>query len=208
MPYVVVRPIRRNARVSALVAAFAVLAMALPAAAHAACPTTPVGKPFQRFGDSADYSLVSNGAFETGTSGWALSKASTVAGNESYKVRSSTDSRSLAIAPTGMAVSPAFCVGIEHPTFRFFARRTGGTWGVLNIKLRWTERDGRINEVVVGSLSGDGYLAWQPTPVLPLAVTLPLWQSGSSLNVKIVFDPEDYGGAWAIDDVYIDPYRK
>jgi hypothetical protein len=24
--------------------------------------------------------------------------------------------------------------------------------------------------------------------------------------VQLVFDPENYGGSWAIDDVYVDPY--
>jgi hypothetical protein len=129
-------------------------------------------------------------------------------GNESYKVRSTSDAKSLAIQPTGVAVSPPICVGVEHPNFRFFGRRTSGTWGVLNVKIRWTGSDGRTNETVVGSLSGDPYKSWLATPKLPLATTLPLWQSGQSLSVRLVFDPEDFGGAWTIDDVYVDPYRR
>jgi hypothetical protein len=31
---------------------------------------------------------------------------------------------------------------------------------------------------------------------------------GSTLEVKLVFKPEAYGGAWAIDDVFIDPYSR
>jgi len=26
--------------------------------------------------------------------------------------------------------------------------------------------------------------------------------------VQLVFDPENYGGSWAIDDVYVDPYAR
>ena len=37
---------------------------------------------------------------------------------------------------------------------------------------------------------------------------LPLWMPGSTLNVHLVFRPQSYGGAWAIDDVYVDPYKK
>ena len=51
-------------------------------------------------------------------------------------------------------------------------------------------------------------LSIQPTPSLALASTLPLWQSGQSLQVQIVLDPEDFGGAWAVDDIYIDPYSR
>jgi hypothetical protein len=67
---------------------------------------------------------------------------SVASGNESWKIRSAADGKSLALKATGTAVSPAFCVGVEHPTFRFFARRTTGTWGTLNVKLRWKLSNG------------------------------------------------------------------
>jgi hypothetical protein len=205
MPHVIRRPKRLGTRTSAVLVA-AIVALAVPAAASAACPTTPTTKAFQAFGDSANYSLVSNGAFETGTSGWTLSGASVTNGNESYKVHGSADAKSLTINPTGTAVSPAFCVSVDHPTFRFFLRRTSGTWGGLAVRLRWRDATGYTNETTVASL--DQPSAWAPTPSLKLATTLPLWQSGQTLSVQIVFDPENYGGAFAIDDVYIDPYTR
>ena len=58
----------------------------------------------------------------------------------------------------------------------------------------------------MGALSSDTYKSWQPSPAMPLANTLPL--NGSTLNVRLAFDAEDTGGAWAIDDVYVDPYRR
>jgi hypothetical protein len=183
--------------------------LAFPALASAAtgCPSTPTTKPFQAFGDIANYSLAPSGAFESGASGWALSGATVAAGNESYRVHGSADAKSLTINPTGTAVSPAFCVSVDHPTFRFFARRTSGTWGTLAVKLRWRDSSGRTNDTTVGAINASS-TSWQVSPPLQLATTLPLWQSGQTLSVQIVFDPEDYGGAFAIDDVYIDPYTK
>jgi hypothetical protein len=32
-----------------------------------------------------------------------------------------------------------------------------------------------------------------------------LWQAGQTLSVRLLFEPAQYGGAWAIDDVYVDP---
>jgi hypothetical protein len=197
-----------KSRLAGLIGVALIAALALPAAANAACPATPTTKAFKKFGDNADYSIVGNGHFESGTSGWSLTRSSVASGNEPHKVRNSKDAKSLAIQPTGVAVSPALCVGIEHPSFRFFARRTSGTWGVLTVKLRWTGSDGVTHDTVVGALSGDPYKSWLPTPSLPLATTLPLWQSGQTVSVRLVFDPEDYGGAWTIDDVYVDPYRR
>jgi hypothetical protein len=200
----VLRPRGLRATLTALLGAAAVLVV--PAAAQAACPTAPTTKAFQAFGDSADYALAPDGAFEAGAGGWALSGAAVASGSESFAVHAPRDSKSLAIRATGTAVSPAICVDIDHPTFRFFARRTSGSWGVLNVKLRWKDASGTTNETVVGSL-GTG-TAWQASPALNLSRSLPLWNSGQNASVQLVFDPEDFGGAWAIDDVYVDPYAR
>ncbi|MGV1046946.1 MAG: hypothetical protein ACOYD4_00265 [Solirubrobacterales bacterium] len=178
-------------------------APATPRAA-AGCPLGPLSKPFERFGDDASYSPVAGGSFEEGTAGWSLTNAAPVVGNESFAVAGG--SHSLAIQPNGQAVSPAFCVGIAHPTLRFFARQTSGSWAVLNVILRWTDSAGKSHETTVGSLQSG--TAWKPSPVLALATTLPLWQEGETLSVQIVFKPEPYGGAWAIDDAYVDPRMR
>jgi hypothetical protein len=57
---------RPRQRVVAIMAGALLAAVGLPAVAQAACPTTPTTKAFQRFGDPADYSLLSNGHFEAG----------------------------------------------------------------------------------------------------------------------------------------------
>ena len=205
MPYVS-RP-KLPRRLATLVAASAVALLAVPAAAQAgACPSTPVAKPFKAFGDNANYSLVSNGGFESGAGGWTLSRAGVVAGNESYFARAATDTRSLAIASTGRAVSPAFCVSTEHPTFRFFAKRTSGTWGVLNVAVRWSMDGGPTQQTTVGAVTSG--TAWSPTQSFGLAQVLGLWNDTQTATAQIVLDPEDYGGAWAVDDVYVDPYTR
>jgi hypothetical protein len=96
-------------------------------------------------------------------------------------------------------------VGIEHPWFRFFVRRSSGPWGNLAVRLRWKDSTGHTNETTVGTVDAT---SWQPTGLFQLSSSLPLWQSGQTLSVQIVFDPENYGGAYAIDDVYIDPYTR
>jgi hypothetical protein len=176
----------------------------VPAAADAACASNPISSPFARFGDTASYSLLEGGSFESGAPGWSLTNAAVVSGNESYEVAGG--SHSLAIAPTGIAVSPAFCVSVANPSFRFFARQTSGSWAVLNVSLRWMDRSGVSHETSVASLQSGS--SWTVTPVLQLASALPLWQATSTLSVQVVFRPERYGGAWAIDDVYIDPRMR
>ncbi len=94
----------------------------------------------------------------------------------------------------------------EPGAFRFFARRTSGSWGVLNVVLRWTDSTGTSHDTSVASLQSG--TSWTPSSPLQLATTLPLWQAGETLSAKLVFKPEQYGGSWAIDDVYIDPRMR
>jgi hypothetical protein len=69
LPYVL-RPRGVRAGLTALLSALAVFIV--PAAAQAACQSTPTTKPFSVLGDSQSYSLVPNGGFEAGAGGWSL----------------------------------------------------------------------------------------------------------------------------------------
>jgi hypothetical protein len=199
----IISPRRARSVAVALLGAGSLIGL-VPVAADAACASGPLSSPFAQFGDTASYSLIPGGSFESGAPGWSLTGAAVAAGNESYEVAGG--SHSLAIQPSGTAVSPAFCVSVANPSFRFFARQTSGSWGVLNVSLRWTETSGVSHETSVASLQSG--TSWKVTPILQLASTLPLWQAASTLSVQVVFKPERYGGAWAIDDVYIDPRMR
>jgi hypothetical protein len=205
LPYVL-RPRGLRTGLTALLSAVAVFVV--PAAAQAACPSTPTTKPFQAFGDAHDYSLVPNGGFESGAAGWSLSGAKPTFGNESWSVRAAGDSKSLAIDAGGTAVSPTVCVDLSRPTYRFFARRTSGSWGVLNLRVRWQDSSGRTNETTIAALDSNFGTGWSPTPAYNIASLLGLWNANQDVSVQLVFDPENYGGSWAIDDVYVDPYGR
>ena len=205
MPYVI-RPRNLLARAGSLLGAVAALLGVLPAVAHAACASSPTSEVFAPFGDTAQYSLVPGGSFASGTPGWTLADASVVSGNGAGLVGGKSDSHSLAIQPTGEAISPPVCVSIDNPSFRFFAERTSGTWGDITVNLLWTDSTGHANSTTVASI-GSG-TSWTVTPILALASDLPLWQSGQTLSVRLEFLPQAYGGAWAIDDLYVDPYTR
>ena len=197
----------RNRRLLGIALA-AVAALALPAAASAAdCPDAPAAPVFAAFGDNADYSIVPGARFESGTAGWTLTNAGTTGGSETFAVGSNDDKRSLQINSKGLAISPPICVSTRHPSFRLFTRRTSNNWGTLIVKLRWTDTARQTHDTVVGSIGSGTQNAWSLSPSLALATTLPI-QAGESLTARIVFDPEDFGGNYAIDDVYVDPYHQ
>jgi hypothetical protein len=204
LPYVI-RPKGLRGTMAALLAGAALLLIGVPAAQASPCKGGPTTKAFAAFGDSADYSLVPGGSFENNTNPWTLTRAWVASGNESWKVGGAYDAKSLAISSTGRAVSGTVCVGSEHPTFRFFARRTSGTWGVLNVKLRWTDDRG-VHEILAGSVSGVD-MAWRPSKSFNLAQLLGIWNDDQAIQTQFVFESEG-GGAWAIDDVYVDPFTR
>jgi hypothetical protein len=205
LPYVL-RPRGLRTGLTALLSAVAVFIV--PAAAQAACQATPTTKPFKIYNDSNDYSLVPNGGFESGAGGWSLPGARVTTGNESWSVRAAGDSKSLAIDATGTAVSPTVCIDIKRPTYRFFARRTSGSWGVLNLRVRWQDSSGHTNETTIAALDTSFGTAWRVSPVYNIASLLGLWNADQDASVQLVFDPENSGGSWAIDDVYVDPYGR
>jgi hypothetical protein len=205
LPYVL-RP--RGFRVGFTALLSVVAVFVVPAAAQAACAPTPTTKAFQAFGDNNDYSLVPNGGFEAGASGWSLSRSVVTAGNEPWSVRAAGDSKSLAIDASGVAVSPTVCIDLKRPTYRFFAKRTSGSWGVLNLRVRWQDASGRTNETTIAALDSNFGTGWGVSPALNIASLLGLWNDDQDVSVQLVFDPENYGGSWAIDDVYVDPYAK
>ena len=205
-----IHPRRMRNMLAALIGSASLIGC-VPAVAGAACPSNPTTAALAQFGDNAAYTLLSGGSFESGAPGWSLTRA---------EVASATGATggaySLVIQPNGVAVSPAFCVSSEYPSFRFFARqvsgggdsRGGGGWfggSSLSVSLRWTNAWGFSQDTDVASLQPGS--AWTLSPVLKLASALPLWMSQSTLNVKLVFEANG-SGSWAIDDVFIDPYRR
>jgi hypothetical protein len=204
MPYVI-RPASVRRSLCALLGA-ALFACAIPAVAGACTLPTGGSAAFAAFGDQANYTLAPNGSFESGAAGWSLSRSSVAAGNESFFLNSNGDSHSLSISANGSAVSPPICVGMTTPTFRFVARRTNGSWAQMNVNLLWTDASGTTHTTTAGSIMGD--TNWAVSSVMNLGSSLPLWQSDDTLSVRLQFSPAQYGGDWAIDDVYIDPYAK
>jgi hypothetical protein len=199
VPYII-RP-RQISKIAAGFFSSLLLIVALPSLAQASCPSVTTTKAFSQFGDSAYYALVQNGKFESGAAGWSLSRSEVV----SESGIPTGGSRALAIKPGGEAVSPAFCVSNDYPTFRFLYREVRGG-GKLYVGVRWRDDSG-VHETDVAALEGTS--SWAPSPVLDLASNLPLDGAQDSLStVQLTFATTHPGLEWAIDYVYVDPYSR
>ncbi|MFP5363775.1 MAG: hypothetical protein ACLGI5_13715 [Thermoleophilia bacterium] len=200
---------RRRAMLACAAAFAATAVLSGPAAADdstatGGCPVVPTVQPFTPWQDAADYFLAPDGGVEAGGAGWDVQGGATaVEGNEPFFVGGPADRMSMHL-PTGAAATTApVCVGIEHRTMRFFARGTGA--GVLQVDAVYAKRTDREKSVQLGTIVADG--TWAPSPVLPMRVNeiAPDFDNALPVSLRFVARGE---GAWQIDDVYVDPYRR
>jgi hypothetical protein len=201
---------------AAAAAATAVVALAAGAttanagvlvASAPSCDDQALSKTFLPWMDLADYTALSGGSFESGAAGWALNGAAVANGNEPYRVGGANDAKSLALSAGDSATSPAICVGITHPSIRFFAKRQSGGWlstSTLRVDVVFETAGGDTASLPIGLVLNGG--SWQATsPMLVLANLLPLLP-GEMTPVSFRFTAQ--GGDWSIDDVWVDPYSR
>src|SRR3954468_16541739 len=199
----------------------AALFAALPGSASAGvlvasapnCDNGANSQPFAQWGDDNNYFLAPGGGFETGAAGWTVGSGSGVTGDqEPWRVAGDNGSHALNIDAGRAVVSPTICVGLEHPTMRFFAHRSGGgllgAASTLVVTARVETSLGLVVEVPVGTITTlTNGTSWNRTPTqVVLSSLLPLLPGD---HTPIQFRFAAVGTAdWVIDDVYVDPrYR-
>jgi hypothetical protein len=203
--------IRRLARPLAATAA-AVAALAAAPAANAGllvadaghCAEESLSQVFLPWADVAQYVLAPGGAAES-SAGWTLAGgAAIVAGNESFHVRDAADSSSLSLPDPSVATTRAMCVGIDHPTLRFFVRQSDGpALARLRVDALFEDSSGAVQSITLGSVGATA--DWQPSPILVITPSLLPLLPGAKTPVAFRFTP--LGGHFQVDDVYVDPYR-
>jgi hypothetical protein len=198
---------------TALFAAAAPSATAgLLVASAPSCDNGALEQPFAGLGDLNDYFLVGGGDFESGAAGWDLGGSAVVSDQEPWHVHSAGGSQALMIPAGRTASSPTLCVGIEHPTMRFFAHRSGGgllaPLSQLLVTARVETSLGLVVEVPVGSITAaTNGATWNPTPIqVVLASLLPLLP-GEHTPIQFRFTAVGTS-AWVIDDVFADPHCR
>lgn len=196
-------------------AAAAVAAMALASGATAAfafgttvpCSTRTESTAFSRFGDTASYFAAQNGAFENGATDWSLAGgAGVVTGNESYKVHASTDAHSLRIPAGASAESRTICVSMSEDTIRLFVNNAHVGGSILHVEA--SVRNPANGQIAQTSFDVNGDAAptgWAPT----MKLGIPKLLSGSGKQeLTLRFTTRGTAATWAIDDVYVDPFKS
>ncbi len=208
--------LRRKSLRTAAAAVTAVVALAAGAttanagvlvASSPSCDDQALSKTFLPWLDVADYTPLAGADFETGARAWSLHGSAVAAGNEPYRVGGANDAKSLALPSGASATSPTICVGITHPTIRFFAkRRSGGMLSTshLRVDVLFETASGNVASLPIGLVENGG--SWQVTSPILVAANLLALLPGETTPVAFRFTAED--GDWSIDDVWVDPYMR
>jgi hypothetical protein len=156
----------------------------LPAAARADdCSGQTLDRTFLPWADPALYTPVPEG--------WTLAGgAAVIDGNEPFLPGDS----SLSLSAGSSATTAPLCIGLGHPTVRFFARNTGNPLSLLRVSAVVGNTELPIGLVGAGR-------EWAPSAPLLLAVNL---LGADSVAFRFAAD----SGGWSVDDVYVDPYKK
>ena len=191
---------------------FALIALAVPATASAGplvadapdCAAQSASKVFLPWADPADYVLAPGGAAES-ADGWTLTDgAAIVAGSEPYAVHDAADAGALSLPPGATATTGTMCVGIEHPTLRFFTRSSSVLGAQVSVEVLFETAAGDVATAPVGV---DGGGAWAPTLVMPITPSLLTLLPGNQTPVQFRFTSTG-GSTITVDDVYVDPFGR
>lgn len=160
-------------------------------------------QPFAQFGDYRYYTFGTNGGLENGATGWSLSGAWVVSGNESFYVHSPSDANSLLIPAGTTATTPKLCIGTTSTVMRYFVK--GSSDGSIRVEVVLRGLLGQVLGVFqVSRISTGSSSSWQAgPPVLNLDSLLGLL-GVSSVQLKFT----TLSGTAQIDDVYVDPWAS
>jgi hypothetical protein len=201
----------KGALTLAATAAFALVPAAGAGAAlvdTSACDNASLSQPFAPWGDSNFYKLAPGGDFEGALSGWTLAGgAKKVAGSEPFKATGEAGGSSVSIPAGGSVTTAPSCVNAAYPSFRFFAKSSGGLLGLLPaMKVDLVYHDNLLGLVALpaGVVLPSGQ--WKPTaPMLTLAAVAGLVSNGEApLSIRFT----SVAGTWNVDDVFIDPHQR
>ena len=108
--------------------------------------------------------------------------------------------------PLSAVASPSVCVTTATPDLRLLFRNTGSATAKLNVNMTYTNAAGQPSTVTVASLSGTS--AWSVSPTINFLQSIaPLVGGAGQTWVTFTFASVGTGGAWQVDDFYVDPMK-
>jgi hypothetical protein len=172
------------------------------AASRDTCRDPDLFNPLSAFGDVRDYFVAPGGDFEGGNDGWTLDGGAAIVGGGGGVAGGGGNA--LRLPPGSQAASPAFCVDLNYPTFRFFAAQLAQKGGSLKVDVIYPQ-------LPKGNVHGAGDMHSNPHWGLSKDFKLEPQRAGKKAGwrkVAIRFRADANEGDWRVDDILIDPRMR
>jgi hypothetical protein len=178
----------------------------IAAHAAAACPaSTTTSSAFAHWGDKAGYAYVPGGNFEQSLTWPSTGAPVLVAENDPFDVGGPGTS-AVQLAPGQAIVSPPLCVDRSMPSLRFMTAALGRSR--LHLGVTWTDPNtGQVRSVPLADQDSNHFASWEPSSVIRLDRLL-IPNLVEVDDARLQFSVTDGTGAWLIDDVLFDPFKR
>ena len=198
------RPPARALRLAGSCCAIALSIVAASAQSAGACPIPDSWHAFSRWGDEADYVLMPGGSFEDGI-GWPGSGTPQIVDADNPLEPDGPGTRALRLGSGDSVTSPSLCIDRHYPHLRFLLR--GEDAGAkLKLTVLWEDANGRQKQAPLDDHDPKAYRSWGISSVVKLRKAVP--RGEGTHDIRLRFRVEGKAGAWLIDDVYVDPYKR
>jgi hypothetical protein len=164
-----------------------------------ACDDATLTQPFAAYGDLAQYKLLLGGEFVSGAPDWAFDDGAAIVSG------GNTGQASAAIPAGGSVTSPATCVNAAYPKLRFFVR-SGGRVPGAQLRVELVYRSGQLSAISLPAGIVTAADDWSPSRAMATLAIAGGALTGGEADVSLRFTA--VRGDWAIDDVFVDPYRR
>lgn len=169
------------------------------------CTSPVLSNPLAAFGDARHYFPAPGGRFEDrGMAGWKLE------GNAQYNNPGSpfavlgAGTEAMRLQPGGSATSPAFCVDLDYPSFRFFLADFEARGGTLDVEVVYPGLQ-QDNVFLAARLTAGR--SWSLSPDVFLEPerggAAPGWR-----QVAIRFSAHGSNADFRVDDLIVDPRMR
>ena len=204
--------LRTKGLLTAAVAAAVALVPAAGASASlietSACDGATLTKPFTPWNDSNNYKLAPGGDVEGSLDGWTFTGgAKVVAGGSPFAATGERSASAISIPAGGTVTTDATCVNAAYPSFRFFAKSSGGLLGLLpTLKVDLVFRDNVLGLVALPAGVVGPKSSWGPSPAMWTLAAVGGLVSNGETPLAIRFT--SVLGTWQVDDVFVDPFAR
>lgn len=180
------------------------------------CDRSLLERPFSKLGDKRYYVQAPQGSFETALDGWQLidgAKVSSYSGRS--RAHEKDDAKALSLPPGASVITPAMCIDLDYPFFRFLTRAVGnGDDAELVVEVIYPGAQNPSFEEMSkfdgkqGSTAGSGWRLGNDVQLKPEAFDDEPGARKVAFRITALGPADGASVGWLLDEINVDPRNR